>query len=98
MIALEKEAQLIITDSGGVQKEAYFFHKPCVILRPETEWVEIIEAGTGILADAKKDKIQEAVDFLSFKSFDFPSIYGNGEASKFICQTLIDNKQCKISN
>jgi UDP-GlcNAc3NAcA epimerase len=91
MIALEKNAQLVITDSGGVQKEAYYFHKPCVILRPETEWVEIIEAGTGILADAKKEKIKDAVNALLYKAFEFPSIYGDGKAAEFICQTLIDN-------
>lgn len=91
MITLEKNAALVITDSGGVQKEAYYFHKPCVILRPETEWVEIIEAGTGILADAEKERIKKAVDSLLYKSFDFPSIYGDGKAAEFICQTLIDN-------
>jgi UDP-GlcNAc3NAcA epimerase len=92
MIALEKNAQLVITDSGGVQKEAYYFHKPCVILRPETEWVEIIEAGTGILADAKKEKIKEAVNQLLYKDFEFPLIYGDGHAAEFICQKLLDNQ------
>ncbi len=91
MIALEKNAQLVITDSGGVQKEAYYFHKPCVILRPETEWVEIIEAGTGILADAQRVKIKEAVNQLLYKNFEFHAIYGDGRAAEFICQTLINN-------
>jgi len=93
MIALEKNAQLIITDSGGVQKEAYYFHKPCVILRPETEWVEIIEAGTGILAGAEKEKIINAVKLLLNKSLAFPSIYGDGKAAEFICQKLLDNQK-----
>jgi len=91
MIVLEKNAKLIITDSGGVQKEAYYFHKPCVILRPETEWVEIIEAGTGILADADKEKIKEAVNQLLYKNFEFPAIFGDGHVAEFICQTLIYN-------
>lgn len=93
MIALEKNAELVITDSGGVQKEAYYFHKPCVILRSETEWVEILEAGTGILADAEKGKIKEAVNQLLYQSFKFPTLYGDGMAGKFICQTLLDNQE-----
>jgi UDP-GlcNAc3NAcA epimerase len=93
MIALEKNAQLIITDSGGVQKEAYYFHKPCIILRPETEWVEIIEAGTGILVNASKEKIKEAVNSLLYQTFEFPSIYGVGHAAEFICQKLLDNQK-----
>ena len=57
MIALEKKSTLIITDSGGVQKEAYFFQKPCVILRPQTEWVEIIRAKCATIVDTDQDKI-----------------------------------------
>ena len=60
MIALEKNAKLVMTDSGGVQKEAFFFQKPCIILRTETEWVELVECGTAIIADANKKKIKEA--------------------------------------
>ena len=57
MVALEAEAAAIATDSGGVQKEAYFFKKPCVIARSETEWIEIVEAGAGIIADADLERL-----------------------------------------
>ncbi len=56
MIALEKQSTMIITDSGGVQKEAYFFQKPCIIMRPETEWKEIVAVGAAVIADASKEK------------------------------------------
>ena len=60
MIALEKNASMIITDSGGVQKEAYFFKKPCIILRPQTEWVEIVENGNASIVGSETEKILEA--------------------------------------
>ena len=68
MIVLEKNAGLILTDSGGVQKEAYFFKKPLVVARPETEWVEIIENGAGIIADADEARIIEAVSYFLGKT------------------------------
>ena len=77
-----------MTDSGGVQKEAFFFGKPCVILRPETEWVEIVENGAGILADADFDRIVEAFDVLSGKSILFPPLFGNGHSAEVILSSI----------
>jgi UDP-GlcNAc3NAcA epimerase len=91
IIALEKNARLIVTDSGGLQKEAYFFQKPCVILRPQTEWVEIVTNGNAILADADYFRIVDAYSKLSSKAdFTFPDFYGNGAAAEFICEKIIE--------
>ena len=67
MISLERAARLIITDSGGVQKEAFFFKKPSLILRPQTEWVEIVDCGAAILADADYHRIIEGYSDLELK-------------------------------
>jgi UDP-N-acetylglucosamine 2-epimerase len=61
MLALEQHARLVLTDSGGVQKEAFFFGTPCVTLRGETEWVETVEAGMNVLVGTNPDRIREAV-------------------------------------
>ena len=91
MITLEKNAQLIITDSGGVQKEAFFFKKPCIILRPETEWIELAECGSAIIADANEQYIIDAYNmFLHKKDLVFPNIFGDGKASEFICGEIIN--------
>jgi UDP-GlcNAc3NAcA epimerase len=91
IIALEKNSRLIITDSGGLQKEAFFFQKPCVILRPQTEWIEIVENGNAILADASEERILHAFDHLLNKSdFSYPPIFGDGKAAEFICEQLIE--------
>ena len=91
IISLEKNCELVITDSGGLQKEAFFFKKPCVILRPETEWIEIVENGNAIIADANEKVILEAVnDFLSpVKQFTYPNFYGDGNAANFICEQIL---------
>lgn len=90
IIALEKNARLIVTDSGGLQKEAFFFKKPCVILRPETEWVEIVENGNARIADADFDRILNASNELLAKSdFTFPPLFGDGKAAEFIVAKII---------
>jgi UDP-GlcNAc3NAcA epimerase len=93
MISLEKNADMIITDSRGVQKEAYFFKKPCIIIRSETEWKEIVECGAAIIADACEEKIVEG--YYLFKdnyTIEFSEIFGDGKAAEFICNELISNK------
>ena len=89
MIALEKNAELIITDSGGVQKEAYFFKKPCIILRPQTEWVEIVETKSAVISDTNSKIILEATErFLSNPDLKFPEVFGDGNAASFIAKEM----------
>ncbi|RLD37083.1 MAG: UDP-N-acetylglucosamine 2-epimerase (non-hydrolyzing) [Bacteroidetes bacterium] len=91
MIMLEKHSSMIITDSGGVQKESYFYHKPCIILRPETEWVEIVENGSAVIADADPEKILSAYQhFLENPPASFPPLYGDGRAAWFVCETVLN--------
>ena len=89
IIRLEKNARVVMTDSGGVQKEAFFFQTPCVILRPETEWVEIIEAGAGIITDADYERIMDAYAELAGKNVHFPPLFGDGHASENILKEII---------
>lgn len=92
MIVLENNSKMIMTDSGGVQKEAYFFKKPCLILRSETEWVEIVETGAAVVTDADKASIIKAFShFQEHKLTSFPEIFGDGKSAEFICKEMIDN-------
>lgn len=92
MIALEKNCRIVMTDSGGVQKEAFYFEKPCVILRPETEWIELVECGTAIIADADKKKILSAYHRLTGRTdMKFPKLYGDGKAAEFICSEILEH-------
>ncbi len=90
MTMLEKHARLVLTDSGGVQKEAYFFGRPCVILREETEWVELAEEGMAILAGADPGRIVNAVNELIDRN-ETPKegIFGDGHAAEKICSALL---------
>lgn len=91
MIALERGAKLVVTDSGGVQKEAYFFVKPVVVLRPETEWVELVEHGQAILADADPGMIAAAAHrFLNDGAPTCPPLFGDGHAAETICEILLE--------
>ena len=91
IISLEKNARLIITDSGGLQKEAFFFQKPCVILREQTEWIEIVENGNALIAGANELKIISSVETLIKKTdFTYPNLYGDGNAANFICKKITE--------
>jgi len=90
MIVLEKNASMVITDSGGVQKESFFFKKPCVILRKETEWKEIVEQGAAMVVDADAVAIENAFDFYTtIGEITFSPIFGDGKAAEFICSEMI---------
>jgi len=96
MIWLIQNSDLVITDSGGLQKEAYFFKKPCITLREETEWVELISGGFNVLSGHTFAKIMNA--FYSIKSFnkEIPELYGDGNASKIIVEHLRNFERNKI--
>ncbi|NPA82577.1 MAG: UDP-N-acetylglucosamine 2-epimerase (non-hydrolyzing) [Epsilonproteobacteria bacterium] len=89
MVWLLKNASLVMTDSGGLQKEAFFFKKPCITLRDETEWVELVENGFNKIVGANGEKIKEAYKEMKNKKLDFSKdLYGGGEASKKIVKEL----------
>ena len=93
MLELLKATRIVLTDSGGLQKEAFFFRKPCVTLREETEWVELVELGVNKLSGCCANTIIDAVcdfekkSFLSVSQFNH-SIYGNGHAANLILSSL----------
>jgi UDP-GlcNAc3NAcA epimerase len=91
MILLEKTALMIITDSGGVQKESHFFRKPCIVLRKESEWIELIKNRTAKLVDADPERIKK--EFLGFMesipSLDYPGFYGDGKAAQYILNEIL---------
>lgn len=96
-LLVEKYADVIFTDSGGVQKEAYFLSRPTVILRNETEWLEIVNTGTGILVDDDETKILNAGKyFIENPPSSYPSFYGEGKTAEFICNTLLEAFPDKI--
>ena len=89
MLYLLRHCQLVLTDSGGLQKEAYFFGKQCVTLRNETEWVELVQQGVNVLAGTAKEKIIHCVQQSLSQQMIFPSsLYGDGHAAEKITQTL----------
>jgi len=89
MIWLLKNCNYVLTDSGGLQKEAYFFRKKCLTLRNETEWVELVEHGFNYLAGTDCHKILETYSLMQKKEPDFTTnLYGNGKAGEAIVKAI----------
>ncbi len=91
MLWLEKNARMILTDSGGVQKEAYWFGTPCITLREETEWVETVEAGWNMVVGTRRERIIDAVRSVSPPAAR-PNLFGDGTASENIVR-LLENER-----
>ena len=89
MVWLIRNSELIMTDSGGLQKEAFFFEKPCITLRDETEWSELVENHFNILVGADYNRIVSTYDEFTFNTDFSQKFYGEGNASKKICDALI---------
>ncbi|MFO7620484.1 MAG: UDP-N-acetylglucosamine 2-epimerase (non-hydrolyzing) [Bacteroidales bacterium] len=92
MTLLEKTCRMIITDSGGVQKESHFFGKPCLVLRKETEWTELVTNGTAALVDADPARIRSQFVryYNSGTDLTFPTFYGDGKAAEFILGEILE--------
>jgi UDP-N-acetylglucosamine 2-epimerase len=86
--ALASQARVILTDSGGLQKEAYWFGVPCVTMRPSTEWVDTVEIGANVLVDDDPDRLVAAVAGASMPA-KRPQLYGDGHAAERIAETLV---------
>jgi UDP-GlcNAc3NAcA epimerase len=87
--ALASQARVVLTDSGGLQKEAYWYGVPCVTMRPSTEWVDTVEAGGNVLVDDDPERIVEAVTHARMPE-ERPRLYGDGHASERVAATLAD--------
>ena len=88
LTALAAQARVILTDSGGLQKEAYWHGVPCVTLRPSTEWVDTVETGANTLVDDDPDRLVEAVATARMPG-ERPQLYGDGHAAEAIAQSLV---------
>jgi UDP-N-acetylglucosamine 2-epimerase len=94
MLQLERAARIILTDSGGVQKEAYWMAVPCITLRDETEWTELVATGCNRLASADADAIARALSDFEQREAQLPAdrptdLYGDGNAAGRIAECLI---------
>jgi UDP-GlcNAc3NAcA epimerase len=88
MAALASQARVVVTDSGGLQKEAYWYGVPCVTARPSTEWVDTVELGANVLVDADPERLAAAVAEAHMPA-DLPPLYGDGRASERVAAALL---------
>lgn len=89
MVMLEKNAAVIVTDSGGVQKEAFFYQVPCITTRDETEWVETVETGWNVLSGANADSIINAFQQIGHRTPSALHPYGDGHAAESILKHIL---------
>lgn len=89
-VALEKSARFLLTDSGGMQKEAYWLKVPCITMRDETEWVETVESGWNVLVGADHNRIVDAVRTFTVP-MDHPVLYGDSESATRCLHALLEN-------
>jgi UDP-GlcNAc3NAcA epimerase len=87
MSALSSQARVIVTDSGGLQKEAYWYGVPCVTARPSTEWVDTVEVGANVLVDDDPERLAVAVSSARMPD-ERPPLYGDGHASERVADAL----------
>ena len=92
MLSLEKDAKFILTDSGGVQKEAYWLKTPCITLRNETEWIETTDSGWNILSGAETDRIYQCVTSFTIPK-EHPNAFGDGQAAEKIVTIMSKNAE-----
>lgn len=89
MLRLLESAKLVVTDSGGLQKEAFFFQRPCITLRDETEWSELVDGGYNLLSSADTERILDAYYLMCKAELDFNvQLYGDGNAADLIVERL----------
>jgi UDP-N-acetylglucosamine 2-epimerase len=96
MLDLEKNARIIVTDSGGIQKEAYWFNVPCVTMTEEDEWVEMSRSGCNRIVGSSKQAILEAILSyeIAYEAVAYPpGLYGNGDASGKIANIV--EEECR---
>ncbi|HET7743792.1 MAG TPA: UDP-N-acetylglucosamine 2-epimerase (non-hydrolyzing) [Gaiellaceae bacterium] len=87
LASLASQARVVVTDSGGLQKEAYWYGVPCVTVRPSTEWVDTVEVGANVLVDDDPGLIEDAVRRAAMPE-ELPALYGDGHASERIAEVL----------
>ena len=87
MLKYEEACTAVLTDSGGVQKEAFFFQKPCITMRDTTEWVELVTSGWNTLTGANTEKIVSAIQGIH-TPVDYPQLYGDGHTAEKIIEVL----------